>query len=209
MTPRSARLRLLLWLYSNANIAGCVLALAGPGLFLTGVIDRGWLAITLGLYTAGYLAAPRSPALERTIQDSLTTQETLARLDALIAAARPHLTAEMAAHLDGVRTSVIEVLPRLTGSAAHDGNAFTVRETVFRYLPETLANYVSLPPVFRRTQPLQQGRTARELLGTQLALLDTTLRDIVANVAQSDAQALLANGKFLEAKFQHPDFLAQ
>jgi hypothetical protein len=31
---------------------------------------------------------------------------------------------------------------------------------------------------------------------------------VVANVAASDAQALLANGKFLETKFKQPDFLA-
>lgn len=208
MTRRSPRLRLLLWLYGNANIAGCLMGLVGPVLLFAGVIDRGWLAITAGLYAAGYLLAPRAPALERSIQDSLSAQETLERLDAVIAAARPHLSAEMTAHLDSVRACVVEVLPRL-GGGLDDANGYTVRETVFRYLPETLANYVSLPPVFRATQPLQQGRTARELLGAQLALLDTKMREIVANVAQSDAQALLANGRFLEAKFQASDFLAQ
>jgi hypothetical protein len=206
---RPFRLRLLLWLYSNANIAGCVLALAGPALLMAGIIERGWLAITAGLYAAGYLLAPRAPALQQQIEESLATQDILERLDAVIAAARPHLTAPMQAHLDSVRTSVREVLPRLAGSMAYDGYDFTVQETVFRYLPATLANYVSLPPAFRTTQPLQDGKTARDLLGAQLALLDTKLREIVANVAQSDAQALLANGKFLEAKFQQPDFLAQ
>jgi MATE family multidrug resistance protein len=31
---------------------------------------------------------------------------------------------------------------------------------------------------------------------------------IVANVAASDAQALLANGRFLETRFRQPDFLS-
>jgi hypothetical protein len=32
---------------------------------------------------------------------------------------------------------------------------------------------------------------------------------VVAHVANADAQALLANGRFLEAKFRQPDFLAR
>ena len=209
MTALSPRLRALLWLYGNANIAGCLLGALGPLLYFAGFIDRGWLLITAGLYAAGYLIAPRTPALERRIEDSLSAQQTLERLDAVIAAARPHLSAELTARLDSVRASVVEVLPLLQSSADFMDQSFFVRETVFRYLPETLANYVSLPPVFRTTQPLQQGKTARELLGSQLALLDAKLHEVVVNVARSDAQALLANGKFLEAKFQQPDFLLE
>jgi hypothetical protein len=209
VTSRPFRLRALLWLYSNANIAGCLLALAGPALLFAGVIGSGWLWITAGLYAAGYLLARRAPELERRIEDSMTAQETIERLDAIIAKARPHLTDDMRAHLDSVRASVVEVLPRLVGARTHDDDGYTVRETVLHYLPETLASYVALPPAFRVTQPLQDGRTARQLLTAQLDLLDGKLRDIVANVAASDAQALLANGRFLEAKFRQPDFLAR
>ena len=209
MTPRPLRLRLLLWLYSNANISGCVFALAGPALLFGGIIDRGWLLITAGLYAAGYLMARRAPELERRIEDSLTAQETLERLDTIIAQARPHLTVEMTTHLDSVRSAIEQVLPRLVGAQSHENDWYTVRETVLRYLPETLANYVALPPVFRMTQPLQQGQTARQLLAAQLGVLDSKMQEVVANVSASDAQALLANGKFLEAKFQQPDFLAR
>jgi hypothetical protein len=80
---------------------------------------------------------------------------------------------------------------------------------VLRYLPETLANYVALPPVFRTTHALKDGKTARELLSEQLGLLDGKMKEIVANVAGADAQALLVNGKFLEMKFQQPDFLVR
>lgn len=207
MSSRPWSLRALVFLYGNANIAGCALALLGPILLFAGLIDRFWLPITAGLYAIGYLLAGRAPALERRIEDSLTAQQIVERLDDIIRRARPHLTQEMTAHLDSIRTSVAEVLPRLLGTQAREGDWYTVRETVLRYLPETLANYVALPPAFRATQPLQAGHTARQLLGAQLDLLDGKLREIVANVAASDAQALLANGKFLEAKFRQPDFL--
>jgi hypothetical protein len=208
---RPLRLRALLFLYGNANIAGCALALLGPALLFAGVIERGWLLITLGLYAAGWLLGRRSPELERHIADSLTAEETMTRLDAVIAGAAPHLTDAMRERLRSIRDSVAAVLPRLLGPEATAGGdqLFTVRETVLRYLPETLANYVALPPAFRASHALEAGRTARELLGEQLGLLDDRMRDIVANVAASDAQALLANGQFLRSRFRQTDFLAR
>jgi len=111
--------------------------------------------------------------------------------------------------LDSVRGSVGAVLPRLVGARSHDGDLYTVRETVLRYLPETLANCVALPPAFRLTHALKDGKTARQLLVEQLGLLDAKLREIVANAAASDAGALISNGQFLEMKFRQPDFLAR
>jgi hypothetical protein len=200
--------RALLFLYSNGNIAGCALALLGPLLLFAGVIGGGWLLITAGLYAAGFLLAGRPPAVQRRIEDTLTREEMIARLDSMVRTALPHLTKDMAARLESIRASIGEVLPRLTGTDANGVDIFTVKETVLRYLPETLANYIELPPVFRSTRALKDGKTARDLLGDQLALLDEKMHEVVANVAASDAQALLANGKFLEAKFKQPDFLA-
>ena len=208
MADRPLRVRALLFLYGNGNIAGCLLALLGPALLFAGVSERGWLPITLGLYAIGWLLAPRPPALARRIEDSLTLEQAIERLDALVAKARPHLTAPMTASLDRIRTSVGEVLPRLLDGPTHDEHLYTVRETVLRYLPETLANYVALPPAFRAGHALKAGRTARELMTEQLALLDAKLQEVVANVAASDAQALLANGRFLETRFRQPDFLS-
>lgn len=211
-TDRPLKLSLLLFFYGNPNILGCALALLGPALLFAGVIGPGWLFITGGLYGAGWLigrAALRAPEVERRIADSLTVEQTLEHLDALISSLKPHLSPEMHEHLVSVRTSVAEVLPRLVGAGTHDADLYTVRETVLRYLPETLANYVTLPPAFRTTHVLKEGKTARQLLSEQLTLLDTKMREIVANVASADAQALLANGKFLEMKFQQPDFLVR
>jgi hypothetical protein len=209
---RPLQLRVLLWLYGNGNIAGCGLALVGPLLLFAGVIGPGWLPITAGLYAAGWLvgwASRGTPDIERRIADTLTVDQTLEQLDHLVGQVGPHLTAEMNRHLASVRGSVSEVLPRLVGARSFDTDLFTVRETVLRYLPETLANYVALPGVFRTTHLLKDGKTARELLADQLGVLDAKMKEIVANVAGADAQALLANGKFLEMKFQQPDFLVR
>ncbi len=213
-TRRPLSLRLMLFLYGNANIAGCALALAGPALLFAGLIGPGWLLITAGLYGVGWLLGRSwgsAPEIERRIADSLTLEETLEHLGRLVAGAQPHLTPAMRGHLDSVKASVAEVLPQLVdarSAGGADSDLYTVRETVLRYLPETLANYLALPPVFRTTHVLKDGKTARQLLGEQLALLDDKLHEIVANVARADAQALLSNGRFLEMKFSQPDFLA-
>jgi len=205
---RPLRLRALLWLYSSANIAGCACALLGPALLFGGVIGPGWLAITAGLYAAGWLLGRRPPELERHIEQSLSVEQTMESLDQIIAGAQPYLSMEMRASLASVRTSVAEVLPRLSGAGGMENDLYTVRETVLRYLPETLANYAALPPAFRVSHVLKDGKTARDLMTDQLGILDGKMREIVANVASSDAQALLANGRFLEAKFHAPDFLS-
>lgn len=209
---RSWKLRLLLFFYGSPNILGCALALLGPALLFVGVIGPGWLWITAGLYGAGWLighSTMHTPAIERRIAESLTVEQTLEHLDTLIQEVQPHLSPEMRDAMASVRTSVAEVMPRLVGDDGHHADLFTVRETVLRYLPETLANYVSLPPAFRNTHVLKEGKTARQLLSDQLGLLDVKMREIVANVASADANALLANGKFLEMKFQQPDFLVR
>jgi septum formation topological specificity factor MinE len=208
MTPPtySWQTRLLLLFYSNGNIAGCALALLGPALLFLGLIKSLWLPITAGLYLGGYFLAGRPKASQRMIEDSLTLDEISRRLDIVVTQARSHLTPEMVTSLESVRGSIEEVLPRLVGSDNQD--LFTVKETVLRYLPETLANYIELPPVFRSTRTIKDGKTAKQLLGEQLQVLDDKMREVVANVAASDAMALVSNGKFLEAKFKQPDFLA-
>src|SRR5437016_4561383 len=48
------------FLYSPGNIAGCLLAMGGLGLFFGGVIQAYWWAIVPGLYGVGALAWPRN-----------------------------------------------------------------------------------------------------------------------------------------------------
>jgi hypothetical protein len=200
-------IRALLYLYSTRNIVACCAALIGPALLFFGVINQGWLLITAGLYAAGYLATPAPHVLDTGLAQSLSFEALVERLDRIVRDAAPHLLPGMTARLDSIRASITEVLPKLADVRGFNDNLFTVRETVLRYLPETLANYVALPPAFRATRVLQSGKTARDLLTEQLTILDDRLKEVVANVAHDDAEALLANGQFLEAKFRQPDFL--
>ena len=192
----------------NGRSTACLLALLGPALLFLGVIRDGWLLITAALYVTGYLSTPSPRVLDVKLAESLSFDALLAQFNKVVAAARPQLQRPMLARLDSIRHSIEEVLPRLMANHGFDDNLFTVRETIGRYLPETLASYVALPPMFRLTRVLKDGKTARDLLMDQLAVLDDQLKQVVVNVARGDADALLANGQFLEAKFRDRDFLS-
>jgi len=199
--------RILLYLYSTRNIVASAAALLGPALLFLGVIREGWLLITAALYAAGYFATPAPQVLDPVLTQSLSFDALLERFDRLVKQARAQLPPGMAGRLDSIRRSIQEVLPRLAESRAFDDNLYTVRETIARYLPETLANYIALPPMFRVTRVLKDGKTARDLLMDQLTVLDDQMKEVVGNLARGDADALLANGQFLEAKFRDRDFI--
>jgi hypothetical protein len=203
----SIRTRLLLYLYSTRNIVACAGALVGPALLFLGLIQDGWLLITAALYGVGYFATPAPQVMDAGLAQSLTFDALLDQFDRVIKEARSQLQPVMLARLDSIRHSIGEVLPRLAERRGFDDNLYTVRETISRYLPETLANYVALPPMFRVSRVLKDGKTARDLLLDQLAVLDDQMKEVVGNVARGDADALLANGQFLEAKFRERDFI--
>lgn len=205
--------RLQLFFYSNGNLAGLALALCGPALLFAGAIGTGWGWITAGFYLVGLLAGwalkPSGASFERALQQHWSAAEIEQRIDTLVEQARPLLSAEMQRHLENVRGAVHELMPTLANvDTAFDEGLFTVRETVLNYLPATLSHYAALPPVFRVTQAVHEGKTPKQLLTEQLALLDAQMQQVVINVATSDAQALLANGRFLKRRFLQPDFLA-
>jgi hypothetical protein len=200
-------IRFLLYLYSVRNIVACLAALLGPALLFLGLIREGWLLITAGLYTVGYLLTPAPPRIHADLAQSQSFDALLAQLDRILKQARSQLQPEMVKRLDSIRSSIDEVRPRLEAVKGLDDDLYTVRETVARYLPETLANYLVLPSVFRMTHLLKDGKTARQLLLEQLATLDEQMKQVVANVARGDAEALLVNGQFLQARFRRRDFI--
>jgi hypothetical protein len=199
---------LVLYLYSNANLWGCVAGLIGAGLMFARIIGPGWLAIVAGLYAVGALLAPRPRRLALSINfEDWSLGAVTARLDAMlnaISSAVDPLTVEA---LQSIKAHVLEMLPRLQANAMGDEDRHTLRETVARYLPETLQNYLRLPPMYRRRVAIRDGKTAEQLLFEQLKVIDGQMIQISERVLRAEAQDLLVQGRFLEDKFRKPDLL--
>ena len=201
--------RFWLFVYSNGNIAGCLGGLVGIALFLLGVIGQCWLPITLGLYLAGYFAAPAPDPLRR--RAGITVDTLREALDELIQDSRKRLPAEAQQLLESIRATMDEVLPRLSQLHASlpldTPQTFTIAETVTRYLPDALDSYVKLPPMYATAHRID-GKTPKQHLVGQLTLLDAKLKDIADDLFRGDAEDLALNGRFLEEKFGARDRLA-
>ncbi len=205
MDTNSLPRRLQLFLYSNGNIAGSLLAMGGLGLFFGGIIHAYWWAIVAGLYGAGVLAWPRNDLAKMAERTELSTEMLAQQVRKLIDSVAPGLPKEALEFLRSIQATLSELLPRLQElrdrGIISAKDSFTVVETVRRYLPDTLAAYLRLPKFYAQMQALADGRTATQTLLDQLQMLDASLKDIAKSAFAGDAEALVSNGQFLQNKF--------
>jgi hypothetical protein len=200
--------RVLLFLYSNANIAGSALGILGLTVFCVLSVILGGSSLLLlivpALYAIGYLAADlvSSPAARLRLRQQLTADEIREHLEALLRSIRKQVSKEVMVKVESITNSILEILPNIVDISSADHDIYTIRQTALDYLPETLENYLSLPPAFRNLHPIKGGKTATQLLLEQLEILDREMKEIVEDFYRNDSQRLMAHGRFLEAKFR-------
>ena len=200
-----------LYLYGSRNIAGCVLAMAGLGLFFGGVIDHYWGFIVAGLYGAGALGWPGNELAATAEHTELSADQLAQQVRRLVDSVAKGLPKEAVVALRGIVATLQELLPRLTElqerGVISAKDSFTVIETVRRYLPDTLSAYLRLPKLYAEMQSLGDGKTASQTLLEQLRVLDSSLREVARNAFAGDAEKLIVNGRFLQSKFAPKDAL--
>jgi hypothetical protein len=197
----TVRRGILTWLYGTRNLVGSVLGLVGLALFFLGAIHDFWFLIVGGAYGIGYLAVPANRALETSVNGSMDAAEVESALRSLEAHVRGRIPPEALTLVHSIANSVIALLPAVAGAKSVDDTIYTVRRTALDYLPQTLKNYLALPPAYRSVQPIQNGKNATQLLIEQLRILDDRLTTIVRDAYANDARALVENGAFLDQKF--------
>ena len=85
------------------------------------------------------------------------------------------------------------------GLLASDDSLF-IRESVRRYVPDSLQAYLKVPQAERETRVIDDGKTTSMLLHEQLALIAQQLQQREARLAQLAGEALLQQQRFLAAK---------
>ena len=102
-----------------------------------------------------------------------------------------------------IARTIAQTLPRLAdlGVGSYDG--YSLMATATEYLPEAVGGYLRLPREWADTRPVDGNKTSLMVLIEQLELLGVTMDKIFDAANRADAQALIAHGKFLEAKFGH------
>ncbi|WP_345459593.1 hypothetical protein [Nocardioides marinquilinus] len=136
-----------------------------------------------------------APPTEADVRDSLN------RVNAMLteANAPPVVTARVVR----IARSINDTLPRLRNLGLGSQEGYSVVATATTYLPEAVTAYLRLPRDWADTRPIDGYKTSLMVLVEQLELLGSTMDKIADAANRADAQALIAHGMFLEAKFGH------
>jgi hypothetical protein len=158
-----------------------------------------------GLYGAGVAGWPRNELAQTAQTAELSTELLAQQVRRLVEIVAKGLPKEALDELKAIESTLGELLPRLRQmqdrGAISPKDSFTVVETVRRYLPDTLGAYLRLPKLYAQMQTLADKQTASQLLTAQLRMLKMSLEEIARNAFAGDAEKLVINGKFLQAKF--------
>lgn len=90
-----------------------------------------------------------------------------------------------------------------TGLVSSDDVLF-VRETIRRYVPDSIQACLKVPAVEREHRVIEDGKTALDLLHGQLDLIARQLQQRETQFAQLSGESLLQQQRFLAAKTQTP-----
>ncbi|SBW22261.1 hypothetical protein FDG2_2377 [Candidatus Protofrankia californiensis] len=198
------REKALAWLGSLKNIAGCTGAIGGLGLTATGVLGSPeWPFVVAALYAIGALVTPAPRPAPAGAQ--LRAAELRRVVDAQLRALAEHAPAEVTSAAARVVDALREVLDRPQLLRAGSPEAFVVVRTIADYLPTALEVYLGLPARYAETHRLDDGRTPRQVVVDQLALLEKGIRDVTEAAAAGDTAKLLAHGRFLADRFGSTD----
>lgn len=142
----------------------------------------------------GAATTPSVPT-EQDIVNALARTEQLARESGL----HPFVIARVGR----VARVVRDTLPRIESAGLGTSESYAVMATATDYLPEALGGYLRLPRDWADSRPIDNGKTSLMLLIDQLDLLGTTMDKIFDAANRADAEALIAHGRFLTARFGH------
>ena len=102
-----------------------------------------------------------------------------------------------------IARTIHQTLPRLNDLGLGSQDGYSLMATATDYLPEAVGGYLRLPREWADTRPIDGNKTSLMVLIEQLELLGVTMDKIFDAANRADAQALIAHGRFLEAKFGH------
>ena len=194
-----------LFLYSNKNIVGSLLALLGLAAWGLGFIGAFALPIVVGLYALGVLVTPRT-RYELALEQGQTDEQIRAQLRALLQKTKKRLPEDLQSKAQNISSKILELLPLLhTFENGGNREAFNVKQTALDYLPSTLENYLNLPTAYARLHVGADGKTPQQMLGNQLELLEKSLGETERLLLEGDLQKMQVNGRFLEDKFGTPE----
>jgi hypothetical protein len=191
--------RFVKYLYSTKNLVGSVLALVGLVLFFTRVVGGLWPVIVIGLYLIGVLVTPGTATVD--LRSGFDPDDVRKALDHEVHVVSGRVPPEVLAKVQSIQQIILGILPRSGALPPGSPELFVVERTATEYLPTALESYLNLPRAYATLHPVQDGKTAKQVLMDQLTLLESKMSEVADDVHRNDTDRLLANGRFLEERF--------
>lgn len=181
----------------------------------TGAIFLAWMqsSMILGLVGLGSLVGALTLLIWRAGSDARTgpfnevagvlDEESLELLDTALARALTELPEDLATQLTALKELVVRIGRQMSIAADEHftmDDRFYVRECVRRYLPDSLAAYIQVPRAHRMVSLGSDGQTTESMLRSQVELIEKELLRKEAKLAESAAQQLVRQQRFLESK---------
>jgi hypothetical protein len=194
--------RFFRYFQSTANLCGSVLALAVVAAYFFNLIGPLWWLLAGGAYVAGSLPFAFGGEVKH-LPEGLSTADALLMLEDDFL---PRLPPKPRKILGQIITHVNDLMPRLKemeqqGLVEASSRAM-LKQTVVRLLPDAVEAYLRLPPGYASHTIVTDGKTAQDLLAEQLTMLQEHIISLEQNLLSADVNSLLANGRFLQEKFQ-------
>jgi hypothetical protein len=180
-----------------AFLAAIILLLAGLGLGAVTLVLRIRASWRRRRASAPMVSDARRPAARVDPADPVTIRRALDRLGAL-SQRLPHEPRAKVAEIIG---EIVELIPQTGLFPPGSRDLFVLQRTATEYLPTSVDAYLALPASYATTAVLRDGRTALQILGDQLDLLDVEVGEIGHAVRHRDSERLLVHGRFLEQVF--------
>ncbi len=126
----------------------------------------------------------------------------LANVERLVA--DPTVPGPVRSRVHRITRTVRQTLPRIENLGLGSMDSYSLIATATDYLPEAVAAYLRLPRDWADSRPIENGKTSLLLLIDQLDLLGQTMDKMLDAVNHTDAEALIAHGRFLQSRFGDP-----
>jgi hypothetical protein len=141
--------------------------------------------------------------------DPRTRAEVLAVLDRLIANVRGWVPETDVARLRRIRDSAALALPATDEPLdLTDHDTWLLRQICIDYVPGALDHYIALPSGMA-SEPLLDGRSARQVLDEQLALIERRLEELATRSYRREAGGLLSHARFVADSLRPDPFQAR
>jgi hypothetical protein len=141
--------------------------------------------------------------------DPRTGPEVLAVLDRLVVNARGWVPETNLATVQRIRDRAALALPA-TDEPLHlaDHDTWLLRQICIDYVPGALDHYIALPADLA-SEPLLDGRSARQVLDEQLELIESRLDVLATRVYRREAGGLLIHARFVAESLRPDPFQAR